>query len=226
MVAIHLDHITHTHTPSPTTARGFYRWDARVKVLCVVAAIILNTWLTLPWLNAATLTVGLILLAWTRIPARQSLPYLLVPLWSLLLVTVGMMVGFGVTPLLKLGPVTFYQEGLVRGGQIALRAYSDIVWIMGCVLTSTFPQICTALRWLRVPEVVVDTLAMMFRYAFLFLTEFRRMRLAALSRGGLSGYRAEMKLLGRISAQIFMRAFDRSERIYFAMVARGGERYE
>jgi cobalt/nickel transport system permease protein len=187
---------------------------------------VLNTWLAIPWLSAALLLMGIVLINWTHIPLRRQLSYLLIPLWPTLLVLIGFSIGFGVIPLRTIGPITLYVDGLARGGQVALRAYCDIVWVMACLLTTPFAQVMQALRWYRVPEVIVDTLSMMYRYSFVLYNEFRRLRLAAQSRGGAEGYLAEMHLLARISAQIFLRAFDRSERIYWAMVARGGGQYE
>ncbi|MHB9022696.1 MAG: cobalt ECF transporter T component CbiQ [Armatimonadota bacterium] len=214
------------HAMVRVPVRGFSSWDARIKLTLALIAVVLNTWLALPWLSAATLVVGVVLLSWTNVPWRRQAAFLLIPLWSTLILLLGFAAGFGVTPLMKVGPVTFYAEGLIRGGQVALRAYCDIVWLMSCVLTTPFAKIMQALRWYRVPDVIVDTLSMMYRYAFVLFAEFRRLRLAAQSRGGAKGYVAEMHLLARISAQIFLRAFDRSERIYWAMVARGGGQYE
>lgn len=205
---------------------GPHAWDARVKLALLAAAIVLNIWVALPWLSAVLLVAGIVLLAWARPQWRTMLTYLLAPLWPVGIVLVGFSLGFGVTPVAKLGPLTLYLEGFSRGGLVALRAYCDIVWLMFCILTTPYAQIFTALRWYRVPAVVVDTLAMMYRYSFVLHTEFRRMRLAAQTRGGRAGYRTEMVSLGRIAAQIFIRAFDRSERIYLAMAARGGEQGE
>ena len=64
---------------------------------------------------------------------------------------------------------------------------------------------------------------MMYRYAFLLHEEFVRMRTAGQSRGGWCGYARMVRTIGRITAQIFIRAFDRSERISCAMFARGGQ---
>lgn len=223
----HIEHVLHSEQAlAEDQQHGLYGWDARVKLALIVLVIVLNTWLAIPWLSGVLLVVGIGVLCWTRPPWRQQMPFLLVPLVPTVLVLAGFAIGFGARPLGHLGPLTFYAEGLTRGGQVALRAYCDVTWLMSCVLTSPFSQIISALRWYRVPFILVDTLAMMYRYSFLLYTEFRRMRMAARSRGGFSGYKAEMSSISRIAALIFLRAFDRSERIYWAMVARGGEQHE
>jgi cobalt/nickel transport system permease protein len=224
MAQLHLDTVLvreRLHESRP--ARGVTRWDPRVKLVLLLVAIAANTWLALPAVSASVLAIGVVLLLWTRPPWRTVTLFFLAPLWATLIALAGYAVGVGHTPLATLGPLVITREGLQLGGQVALRAYCDIVWLALVFITTPFAQVLTALRWMRVPGILVDTLAMMYRYAFLLHDEFRRMRLAAQSRGGRSSRRREMQVIARIAAQIFLRAFDRSERIYWAMTARGGE---
>lgn len=203
--------------------RGAFLWDARLKLLLVIIAAALNVGLAVPVLSAALMLVGACLLVWSRPPWRQVTVFLLIPLWPTLLTLAGFAVAFGVSPVATLGRLTLYREGLLLGAAVALRIWCDIVWLAALVLTTPFPELLQALRWLRVPAILVDTLAMIYRYAFLLHEEFVRMYMASQSRGGWCGYGRVMRTIGRITAQIFMRAFDRSERISVAMCARGGE---
>ena len=203
--------------------RGAYLWNPRLKVLLVVAAAATNVGFAIPAVSAVILAMGVVLLAWSRPPWRSIAAFLLIPLWPTLVALAGFALGFGITPVATLGRLTLYREGLLLGGAVALRIWCDIAWLAALVLTTPFSDLLQALRWLRVPAILVDTLAMMYRYAFLLHEEFVRMRTASRSRGGWSGYMGGLRTIGRITAQIFMRAFDRSERISVAMCARGGE---
>ena len=203
--------------------RGAFLWQPRIKLLLVIAAAALNVGLAIPIFSASLMLLGAGVLAWSRPPWRSTAFFLLIPLWPTLVALAGFALGFGVTPAATLGRLTFYREGLLVGGAVALRIWCDIVWLASLVLTTPFPELLQALRWLRVPAILVDTLAMMYRYAFLLHEEFVRMRAASRSRGGWCGYTRMMRTLGRITAQVFMRAFDRSERISVAMLARGGQ---
>ena len=203
--------------------RGAFLWQARFKLLLVVAAAGLNVGLAVPKLSATLMLLGLALLAWSRPPGRQAVVFLLIPLWPIVVTVAGFALGFGVTPIMRLGDVVFYREGLLLGGSVALRVGCDIVWLALLVLTTPFPELIQALRWLRVPAILVDTLAMIYRYGFLLHDEFVRMRTASQSRGGRSSGSREMRTMARITAQIFMRVFDRSERIALATFSRGGQ---
>jgi cobalt/nickel transport system permease protein len=94
----------------------------------------------------------------------------------------------------------------------------------------------TVLRRLRVPPLLVTTLALMHRYLFVLVEESERMRRARASRtfrhsghpgpskrSGLwgPGRRIHWHVLGSVVGQLFLRASERAERIYDAMCARG-----
>ena len=203
--------------------RGAFLWQPRLKLMLVIAAAAVNVGFAVSAVSGALLAMGVVILAWSRPPWRSTAVFLLIPLWPTLVALAGFALGFGVTPVATLGRLTLYREGLLLGAAVALRIWCDIVWLAALVLTTPFPELLQALRWLRVPAILVDTLAMIYRYAFLLHEEFVRMRTAGQSRGGRAGYGRTLRTIGRITAQIFMRAFDRSERISCAMCARGGE---
>jgi len=201
---------------------GCSRLDARVKLVVVAAVVVCNV--SRPdW----RLSLGLLLAAWTgmaaaRVPFRQAIWFVLAPLWASLPVVLGLALGLGATPILTLGHLSIYHEGLMQGGQAALRVLADTAWSGLLFLTTPFTEILTAMRLFRVPDLVVDTLGFMYRYIFLLWEEFSAMRISARARGGLLGWRREWRTTGAITAQVFMRAYDRAQRIQEAMQSRGG----
>ncbi len=90
------------------------------------------------------------------------------------------------------------------------------------VLTATtgFNGVCLALQKLRVPEVFVTQLLLLYRYVFVLGEEARRMgqarRLRSVGRRGM-GWRVYGQMLG----QLLLRTFARAQRIYVAMKCRG-----
>lgn len=201
--------------------RGLARWDARLKLLLTAVAVLANVlWprreLSLALAGAAWL--GLLL---SRSSLRQALVYLLAPLWTTTLVVLGFSLGFGRTPLLQWGPLVLYREGLSLGVDAAFRVLAEVSWVAALMLSTPFTEILAALRWLRVPGVAVDVLAAMYRYIFLLFEEYKTMAAAAKSRGGFVSYPRGLATLGQITAQGFLRALERAERIDMAMRARG-----
>jgi cobalt/nickel transport system permease protein len=84
------------------------------------------------------------------------------------------------------------------------------------------------LRHLRVPPLLVAIISFMYRYLFVLADEAMRLLRARDSRsaslpGSKSGstvtWRA--RIAGNMAGQLFVRSFERSDKVYNAMVARG-----
>jgi cobalt/nickel transport system permease protein len=120
-------------------------------------------------------------------------------------------------------------EGLTAVISILLKSWLSI--LMAVVLTSTTPPIdlIRGLERLRVPRVLAATVFFMYRYLYVIGGEGQRMMRARDSRsaaapdgtksGGSIGWRA--RVLGNMVGSLFLRSFERSERIHAAMQARG-----
>lgn len=203
--------------------RGLKSWDARVKLPLLVTAVGLNVVVAQLWLSLALFLFSLALAIWSRVRWRWFALFFLAPAWATLAVFAGFSVGFGQTPVWEAGPFTVYREGMLLGASAAARVACDISWMALVFLTTPFTQVLAALRWYRVPGILLDTLAMAYRYVFLIAEEFNRMRLAALSRGGFDGYWRSFRILGMILARTVLRAYDRSKAVQAAMTGRGDE---
>jgi len=206
--------------------------DARVKLVVVLAFIVAVT--SLPpgvwvaygvmaagaWAAAALARVGLL-----RVLRRSSLalPFVLVAL-----PTVFTRPGEGVFEL-GLGParLTATEEGLAFFGSVVVKSWISVT--AAVVLTATTPmsEVIRGLRGLRIPGVLVSIAALAYRYVFVLVDEAQRMLRARASRsagvgrgtGGTLGWRA--RVAGGMAGSLFLRTYERSERVYQAMLARG-----
>ena len=84
-----------------------------------------------------------------------------------------------------------------------------------------FSDTLNAMRRLRVPALLVTTIALMLRYLFLFAGELSRMKRARASRTFTTGRTKRWYLLSTIIAQLFGRTSRGAEGVYAAMCARG-----
>lgn len=87
--------------------------------------------------------------------------------------------------------------------------------------TTPFSQILRVLKSIRVPALLITTIALMHRYLFVLMDEAERMRRARASRTFTHGRRFHWRTLATVVGQLFIRASERAERIYDAMCARG-----
>lgn len=87
--------------------------------------------------------------------------------------------------------------------------------------TTRFSAILRVLWSLRVPSLLVTTLALMHRYLFLLVDETGRMVRARRSRTYARSRASVWRSSATVIAQLFVRSSERAERIYSAMCARG-----
>jgi cobalt/nickel transport system permease protein len=201
--------------------KGLGRLDARLKLGLTAPAILANVILARPGLSSALVVLAWVGLLTSRIRWRQAIVFILTPAWATALVMLGYALGFGATPWAQLGPLTLYREGVLMGLNAAVRVLAELSWMAALILTTPFTDILEALRWYRLPAVLVDTLGSMYRYIFLLFDEYQVMAASAKARGGFVTYTRTLSTIGQIAGQGFMRAMERAERIDQAMRARG-----
>ncbi|GLZ13601.1 cobalt ECF transporter T component CbiQ [Actinomadura sp. NBRC 104425] len=74
---------------------------------------------------------------------------------------------------------------------------------------------------LRMPQPIVQIAAFMLRYADVVAGELRRMRIARASRGFEARDVRDAGVLARSLGALFLRSYERGERVHLAMVSRG-----
>lgn len=122
----------------------------------------------------------------------------------------------------RLGPVAVSPAGLLQAVVIVLKSLAVVSLLL--VLWVTAPPEATfkAAHAVGVPGLLVQLIALSYRYLFLLLDEFRRLRIALRlrgyrPRGDLHSYRT----LGQITGTLLVRGGERAERVGQAMRCRG-----
>jgi cobalt/nickel transport system permease protein len=144
--------------------------------------------------------------ALSRIPARRLA-------WRLLLLE-PFVIGVAVLSLLQPGGGRVFVAMLVR---------STLCLFAMLLLASTtrFTDLLAALWRLRVPALLVTSLALMYRYLSLLVGETGRLQRARRSRTFVEGRAFAWRSSAGVAAHLFVRTSERAERIYDAMCARG-----
>jgi cobalt/nickel transport system permease protein len=129
-----------------------------------------------------------------------------------------------------LGPwrLTATDAGLIRFASIVVRSWLSVQMAILLTATTQFPDLMHALRHLRVPKLLVAIVSFMYRYLFVLIDEANRLLRAREARsarsspgrgGGSLAWRA--RVAGNMAGQLFLRSYERSDRVYNAMLARG-----
>ncbi|MET7637467.1 cobalt ECF transporter T component CbiQ [Streptomyces sp. NPDC005438] len=87
--------------------------------------------------------------------------------------------------------------------------------------TTPVPELLRGLRTLRLPALLVEIAGFMVRYLQVVTEEMRRMRVARLSRGFTARGVRSWGVLAKSAAALFLRAYERGERVHLAMLSRG-----
>lgn len=104
---------------------------------------------------------------------------------------------------------------------ILSKAWLSAVCMLLLAATTRAADLLQGLRKLGVPAVFVMLLAFIARYVSVLADQLRALRIALVSRAPhLRGGRL-LAALGSISGNLFVRSYERGERVYAAMLARG-----
>jgi cobalt/nickel transport system permease protein len=87
--------------------------------------------------------------------------------------------------------------------------------------TTSVPHVLQGLERLRVPRQLVAITGFMVRYGDVIGDELRRMRIARESRGAGSGRIGHARAVATSAGALFVRSYERGERVYLAMASRG-----
>jgi cobalt/nickel transport system permease protein len=125
--------------------------------------------------------------------------------------------------------ITISDAGVIRFASIVIRSWLSVQAAILLTATTQFPDLMHALRHLRVPAILIAIISFMYRYLFVLADEAMRLMRAREARsarlvadgkhGGTVLWRA--KVTGSMVGQLFVRSFDRSDKVYNAMLARG-----
>jgi cobalt/nickel transport system permease protein len=223
-----LDPYQHRHSP-------IHALDARIKLLLAVAFILtvgltpVGAWPAYILLLALALVIEMLSeLGVIAVLKRSALaaPFMLAALPLMFTIPGAPLAGF------SLGDWHFAisAPGLERFASLAFKSWLSVQIAIVLAASTPFPDLLRALRALRLPRLLVAVFGLMWRYLFVLVDEALRLLRARAARssqsdqpglktGGSLAWRAQMA--GGMAGNLFLRGFERSDRIYVAMLSRG-----
>ncbi len=225
-------HALDTYQPGESPV---HRLDPRVKLVLTVLFILTaaltpdRAWLTFGLLEA--LILAAILTSRVGLGLVQKRTALALPFLLAALTTVFARPGdIDEGQILSLPGTSWAvsEAGLWRFLSIAVRSYLSVQAAVLLAATTQFPDLLWGMRALKVPRILVAVGGFLYRYLFVLADEARRMMQAREARSAVLGsgrggrsvaWRA--RVTGAMAGTLFLRAYERSERIWAAMVARG-----
>ncbi|MCW2902639.1 MAG: Cobalt/nickel transport system permease protein [Streptosporangiaceae bacterium] len=113
--------------------------------------------------------------------------------------------------------------GLWGGWNILVKGTIGVISSILLAATTEPRELLLGIERLRLPSLLTQIATFMLRYADVVLEELRRMKLARAARGFEARDIRHIPVLARSLASLFLRSYERGERVYLAMVSRGYE---
>ena len=209
-------HKLHFHGHSPV-----HRAPAHLKVLALLGFMLLVVATPGHWLPvfAGYLAVLVAVVAASRVPAT----YLL----KRMVVEVPFVVFALLMPFIATGPrvdvlgVSVSQTGLAAAVALLVKGTLGVLASLTLAATTEPRDLLAGLERLRVPNLLVQIMGFMIRYLDVVTDEMGRMKVARESRGFQASNVRHWPILARSSGALFIRSYERGERVHLAMLARG-----
>lgn len=209
-------HRLHFHGHSP-----LHRAPAHLKVagLVVFMLVVVATPVRWPAVFIAYAAVLAALVALSGVPV----PYLA----RRMVIEVPVLLFAALLPFIATGPqvvvlgVSLSEPGLFAAGGLVLKATLGVLASLLLAATTDPRDLLVGLERLRVPTQLVQIMGFMVRYLDVVTDELRRMRTARESRGFTARNPRHWPVLGRSAGALFIRSFERGERVHLAMISRG-----
>lgn len=121
----------------------------------------------------------------------------------------------------QVGPISLSRLGMIGAGTLLLKATTGVVTAIALSATTSPRELLAGVEQLRLPAPLVSIASFMVRYAGVVTGDLARMRKARLARGFNGGRLAHLRIEAAGTATLFIRSYERGERIHRAMMARG-----
>lgn len=186
--------------------------DARIKIVLALAFIVSvvstkNGGFRLLALHALVLVFFLLLsfLSYKKVARRVAsiLPFALIP-------------AVGIPFAGSMGWTVFFS--------VLIKAVLSVTCITLLTETTSEQRILSGFARLKMPGIFLLIISFLLRYYSLINLEGEKMLSAMKSRGGGLGGLRDLKVSGNIIGNLFIRSYQRSERVYAAMASRGFDR--
>ena len=128
---------------------------------------------------------------------------------------------FGKGDQVSFGPFNLYEEGLIAAAGILIKGTLGVLTAITLSTSTTAREILRGLEKLKLPTLMVQIASFMLRYINVVNDEMERMKVARESRGFNATGIKHWKVLATAAGALFIRSYERGERVHLAMIARG-----
>ena len=215
------DHGAEFNTVDTAAYRSpMFRWSPIAKLFLVLSLLVLNIASSSIWMSVFSGIIGLSLFLYgssLRPPSVMMKLFIyaqaFIIIAALLFAVVLPAENEIVMTITLFGlKINFTDAGVSFAILIYARATAALLLMFAFAVSTPVPHLSNALKKLKLPDVFVEMMVLIYRYTFLLMESAERMHLAAECRFGYSGYGKSMRTTSKLFVGVFMRSLDTAER--------------
>ncbi|MCW2766258.1 MAG: cobalt transporter, inner rane subunit CbiQ [Nocardioides sp.] len=198
-----------------------HRFPAHLKVLLLLAfmLVVVATPRDLYAAFGGYLLVLLAVIAASRVPPTYLLKRMVVEVPFVFFAVLLPFVATG--PRTEVFGLSVSEHGLLAGIALLIKATLGVLAGLTLAATTEPQDLLIGLERLRLPQQLVQIMAFMVRYLDVVTGEMQRMKIARESRGFTARNPAHWPVLAKSAGALFIRSYERGERVHLAMLSRG-----
>ncbi|PRX29839.1 cobalt/nickel transport system permease protein [Orenia metallireducens] len=192
-----------------------------IMIVCLVANSVYIS-LVVILLMAGVITLG------ARISVKLFIKLLAIPVSFLLFSILAIIISITTDESTLLWYVAFgkvkvgiQSRNLLVGINLFLRSLATVSCLYFLALTTPAVEIINIFKKLKLPQIFIELMMLMYRLLFILLETANQIRLSQLSRLGYTSFRNSLFSLSKLIARLFIKAYYRARELVIALEARG-----
>ena len=198
-----------------------HRAPAHVKLVLLVSFMLVVVATPREWYLAFAgyLLVLLVVIWMSGVPYRYLAKRMLIETPFVLFAVLVPFIAEG--PRIDVLGMSVSQPGLVAAWGLIVKGSLGVLASLTLAATTDPQDVLVGLRRLRMPDLIVQIMGFMLRYLDVVTAELGRMTTSMRSRGSDPRSPRHWPVLARSLGALFIRSYERGERVHLAMLARG-----
>jgi cobalt/nickel transport system permease protein len=211
----------HAHQLHVSGHSPVHRAPAHLKILALLGFMVVVVATPREWFPAYAgfLAVIAVVVALSGVPPTYLLKRMVVELPFVVFAVLLPFVSHG--PRTDVLGISVSESGLLAGGALLAKGTLGVLASLTLAATTAPQDLLAGLERLRLPQQLVQIMAFMVRYLDVVTSEMHRMRIARESRGFTASNPRHWPVLARSTGALFIRSYERGERVHLAMLSRG-----
>jgi len=211
-----LDQHSNLHSP-------VHALDPRAKIVGLFSFLFIVVFTPITQAQKFVLYGALILsfILISRVPLKFVLKRSLVIIPFVGVVAIGLPFLGGGGGSLSLGIFSVTRSAFLIFLNVWVKSWLCVLAMIALTSTTPFSKLLNGFQRLKMPNIYVMMLSFMYRFIFILEDELARMVRAREARSFNSGWVQSIKTVGAMIGTLFVKSYERGERVYAAMKSRG-----